>query len=220
MKTRRSFLSAGAVALPAVFLPRRSKAVPVACGPACTIILVAIVLGIAIYILVKAIKGCEKMKKNYDKNHPNDDDNSVTPVTPPQSAREISPNLVHNAPAMDISDLGYTDPNGNLYCVASDIYVESADPAGSWQPEGKIETYVSFPNAAAMVWSDTYHCYPAIMAGVQPQGMKIKCYDRTGQLVSSRFTTFESGAADCGLSVISAITGGASKLFRLRSPVP
>lgn len=195
------------------------------CGPVCVILLVAIVLGVAIYITVKAIKGCQKLKKNYDRNHPDDDDDTVTPVTPPpgHTPNSQSSPLIENAIAEDISDLGYTDPNGNVYCTACDVFVQAADPGGAFTDVARIETYVSFPSATAMQWSATAQCYPAIMSGAaQPAGVKTKYYNRNSDgsytLVNYQYQPFTAGSAQCGCAMVSPMTGQA-KIIRTRTPV-
>ncbi len=231
MKTRRGFFRASVPAIAGVLvgtsLYRKSKAA-LPCGLLCTVLVVAIVVGIVTYLSIKALKGCEKLKKQLDRNHPDDDDDTVTPVNLPTNCVphvSYTP-LHHDAPSVDISDLGYTDPNGNIYCVASDVFLEACglnaqgQPDGQWQPEGKIETYASFASASAMNWSESQQCYPALMSGqIQPQGIKTKYYDRAGVLVGYQYHSFNSGNASCECVTISPPVSAPAKFIRLRSPV-
>lgn len=224
MKTRRSFFRSccvtviGLAAGIGILKPSKSKAV-LPCGPICVVLLVAIVLGVAIYITVKALKGCEKLKKDYQRTHPDDDDDTVTPVTPPPGhiPNSQSSPLAVNVPSVDISDLGYTDPDGNVYCTAADVFVQAAGPGESFHDVARIETYISFASAAVMQWSAAQQCYPAIMSGaMQPTGIKTKYYDSANQLVGIQRHTFESGKAQCDCVMVSPMSGPA-KNFRTRS---
>jgi len=220
MKTRRSFLTVLLLAVPGFLLPRKAKAT-LPCGPVCAFLVVVIVLGVAVYLLVKTLKGCDKLKKNIDRMHPDEDEDLITPVSPPPSHASIQQPLNHNATAEDISDLGHTDPNGNVYCVVSDTHIQSADSVGgSWQSEGRVENFISFASAAAMQWSEATQCYPAIMSGAMlPQGLKTKFYNRDGVLVGTQFQAFHSGVMECPSVTISPTATASKKFFRARSAV-
>lgn len=225
MKTRRSFLTVGAAAGIGALIPRKSKAVPVVCGPVCTIALLVVVLGIAIYILVKALKGCEKLKKDYDRNHPDDPDG--TGVEPVPKAIVLAPNIPplpnvnhQDATCADISDSGYTDPNGNPYCVVIDTYVEHCNMMGDpWQEACKVETYLSFATTQVMQWVEPYG-YIYLYAH-EPTGCRTNYY-RNGELVGTQFSGFTNWGTQAPVVQVSdpQPTTPNSHFFKVRSPIP
>jgi hypothetical protein len=225
-RTRRSFLAKTAAAIAGIsILQRRAKAAPpTACGVWCTIAVLTIILGIAIWLLIRVFKACQKLAKKIGPRVPEEHGpGSLIPNTPSIAGKPTLRLDTLGDPVgvqcWDITDAGFLDQQGFPYCVMFEFDIESRTPAGQWQTVAKVYGYLSFSSTQVMDWQTVQGvpCYWRYAAGLDVAKTMTINVVRNGMLVGVSHSAVEQMASTSEPINIPA-PGASSELFRLKFP--